>query len=492
MKISIIVPVYNAEKTIEYCIDSIITQKTKFEIELILVEDYSTDRSYEICLALKKKYTEIKLYRTNGKGVSAARNTGLSHSTGDVVGFCDSDDIYEKDVFEKTKALFSSITSVNVVQALAVVLIYLCLQPFSSSEYKIYLLIGVVLNIFSGLLMQFARGLGDMLAYSVSSFLTAASTVVLNVVFVAVLKLGAHGMFIATMCGIAINCIYLFFKLKAWKYYKPKLVDLSLIKEVCGYSLPLVPNQISGWILSASDRTIIAKFLSVAENGVYSVANKFSNLVGTFYGFFNLAWVETVSVHYNDSDRDEFIGDMMETVSNLFVSICVGIIAIMPFVFPVMVNQQYGNAYYQIPILLIAVIFQILVGLYSAIYIALKKSSTIARTTIAGAIINVLVNLALIRFIGLYAASISTLVSYASTALYRRIDIRKYIKIKVNVKNILLNSVAVVFVTLSYYFNITILNVAALVIACIYAVGINWKLIKMFFAEIRKYKKEGN
>lgn len=91
-----------------------------------------------------------------------------------------------------------------------------------------------------------------------------------------------------------------------------------------------------------------------------------------------------------------------------------------------------------------------------------------------------------------YDLSISTLVSYASTALYRRIDIRKYIKIKVNVKNILLNSVAVVFVTLSYYFNITILNVAALVIACIYAVGINWKLIKMFFAEIRKYKKEGN
>lgn len=51
---------------------------------------------------------------------------------------------------------------------------------------------------------------------------------------------------------------------------------------------------------------------------------------------------------------------------------------------------------------------------------------------------------------------------------------------------------SLVFVTLSYYFNITILNVAALVIACIYAVGINWKLIKMFFAEIRKYKKEGN
>ncbi len=391
----------------------------------------------------------------------------------------------------KIRVLFSSITSVNIVQAFAVSLIYLCIQSLISSEYKMYLLFGVILNIFSGLLMQFARGLGDMFSYSVSSFLTASSTVALNVFFVAFLRLGAHGMFIATMCGIAINCIYLLFKLKAWEYYSLKLIDFSLVKEVCGYSLPLVPNQISGWILSASDRTIIARFLNVAENGVYSVANKFSNLVGTFYGFFNLAWVETVSVHYNDDDRDEFIGNMMETVFNLFVSVCVGIIAIMPFVFPVMVNQQYGNAYYQIPILMIAVFFQILVGLYSAVYIALKKSSTIARTTIAGAIINVLVNLVLIKYIGLYAASISTLVSYASTALYRRIDIRKYIRIKVNVPNIVLNSVAVAFVTMSYYFNNDIVNVVTLLIACIYTVGINRKLIKMVISEIRKYMKEG-
>ena len=106
MKISIIVPVYNAEKKIKYCIKSIITQKTEFEIEIVLVEDYSTDDSYEICRRFEEKYTEIKLYRTDGKGVSAARNTGLSHSTGDVIGFCDSDDIYEENVFEKIRLFF--------------------------------------------------------------------------------------------------------------------------------------------------------------------------------------------------------------------------------------------------------------------------------------------------------------------------------------------------------------------------------------------------
>lgn len=106
MKISIIVPVYNAEKTIRYCIDSILSQKTEFEIEVILVEDYSTDQSLEICCELEAAHTEIKLYRTNGKGVSAARNTGLLHTTGDVIGFCDSDDIYEANIFEKIRPFF--------------------------------------------------------------------------------------------------------------------------------------------------------------------------------------------------------------------------------------------------------------------------------------------------------------------------------------------------------------------------------------------------
>lgn len=106
MKISIIVPVYNAEKTIKCCVDSILNQKTESEIEVILVEDYSQDDSYKICCELEKSWEQIKLYRTDGKGVSAARNTGLLHGTGDIIGFCDSDDFYEKNVFYKIEPLF--------------------------------------------------------------------------------------------------------------------------------------------------------------------------------------------------------------------------------------------------------------------------------------------------------------------------------------------------------------------------------------------------
>ena len=391
-----------------------------------------------------------------------------------------------RDSKDKVKTLFSSVFIINILQCAVVSVLYITLQGFINSEYKVYLLFGVILNVLSGLLMQFARGLGKMLQYSISSFLTASATVVLNILFIVVLKYGAQGMFLAMIGGILLNCIYLFFSLKIWNFFDFRYFDKSLVSEVGKYSLPLVPNQISGWVLSASDRTIVSHFIGVSANGIYSVANKFSNLIGTFYGFFNLAWVETVSVHFNDEDKEEFISTMMQTTLELFICVCIGIMSIIPFVLPILVDAQYSDAYQQIPILMLAVIFQIVVGLYSAVYIALKKSLTIARTTIAGAVINVIVHLALIKFVGLYAASISTLVSFAIVALYRRRDVRKYIRISFSPSFFAYNSVATIIVMFSYYLNNVLLNYITLAAVIVFATVVNWDILKAFFNEMRE------
>lgn len=391
-----------------------------------------------------------------------------------------------RDEKNKVIELFSSMFFLNVIQCTVTIVFYLLFSSFLKSEYSIYLLINVIFNVFSGILMQFARGLGKMGNYSISSFITAATTVALNVLFVAVLKWGAHGMFIATVCGVAINCVYLFVVLKVWKFIDVKKINVKLLKEVCKYSLPFVPNQISGWVLSASNRTVITNFISVSANGIFSVASKFSSMIGTFYNFFNMAWVETVSVHYEDEDRDSFLSDMMNIVINLFVSLCVGVIAFMPFIFPFMVDEAFNEAYFQIPILILAVIFQILVGLYSAIYIALKKSIMITRTTLAGAIINIVVSLVLIKFIGLYAASVATLISYMATALFRAYDTKKYVNIKLNKSSVLVNVLVVIVICITYYINNETLNVAMLVVVIVYAIFINKNLIKIMVEEIKK------
>ena len=90
-RISIIVPVYNAEKYLEETLDSIAAQ-TYPEFEVILVDDGSTDGSGEICRAQVAADSRFHYYRKENGGPSAARNTGLFCASGEYVGFCDGDD----------------------------------------------------------------------------------------------------------------------------------------------------------------------------------------------------------------------------------------------------------------------------------------------------------------------------------------------------------------------------------------------------------------
>ena len=95
-QISVIVPVYNSEKTLRRCVGSLLDQSYA-DFEIILVDDGSTDSSKEICDVFSAKDSRVKvLHKPNG-GVSSARNAGLDFSSGTYVAFCDSDDCVEKD-----------------------------------------------------------------------------------------------------------------------------------------------------------------------------------------------------------------------------------------------------------------------------------------------------------------------------------------------------------------------------------------------------------
>ena len=99
-KVSVIVPVYNVEKYIEKCLDSLVNQTLK-DIELIIVNDGSTDSSEQIILKYKDKYSNIMYLTKENGGLSDARNFGIPHATGDYIAFLDSDDYVELSLYEK-------------------------------------------------------------------------------------------------------------------------------------------------------------------------------------------------------------------------------------------------------------------------------------------------------------------------------------------------------------------------------------------------------
>ena len=100
LKVSIIVPVYNSERYLRDCLESLLNQ-TLTELEIILVDDASTDKSFEIMAEYKSQYPKIKIFKSEqNKGQGASRNIGMSLVTGEYIGFLDSDDYVAPTMYE--------------------------------------------------------------------------------------------------------------------------------------------------------------------------------------------------------------------------------------------------------------------------------------------------------------------------------------------------------------------------------------------------------
>ena len=106
-KISIIVSMYNSESTIGKCIESIL-QQTLSELEVILVNDGSTDNTLDICKKYSKRDSRIVVVSQENKGLISARKRGVEISSADLIGFVDSDDWIEKDMYENLYEIYNN------------------------------------------------------------------------------------------------------------------------------------------------------------------------------------------------------------------------------------------------------------------------------------------------------------------------------------------------------------------------------------------------
>ena len=374
---------------------------------------------------------------------------------------------------KKLKKVYSNNFIILLSSLLLFIVGYLIVTCFWKFDYRFLILIDIVICTFSGNFLQITRGVGRTLDYAISCIITGVSTILLNILLIVFFRLGAFGMITAMAAANGLGAIYLFIRLKMYRQIDFRLKDKKLIKEMYRYSIPLVPNGVSWWIVNVSDRTIITAVLGAAANGIYAVSNKFPTILSSLLGIFNLSWSESAALHINSPDRDQFFSDISNTVVKLFTSLGVGMIACMPFAFPLLVNQSYNEAYNYIPILVLGAVFNVIICLYSAVYIAKKMTRQVAMTSIMGAVINIVVNLLLIRFIGLYAAALSTAVAYFVMMVYRHFDLKKYMRIQYE-KGLLWKTVLIfTFSILLYYQHNLYLDILNLGVVVIYAIWMN-------------------
>lgn len=376
----------------------------------------------------------------------------------------------------KQKDLFSTQVVINLIQVAVYAAVFFAARPFITLRYKDFLLINVVLIVFVNTFEQFMRGLGQNIRYSAAVFITAFSGLVINLYLVAELRLGVTGIIVGSAASQLLTLIYSIGAVKPWKYFGFKRFSRSTARKLFSYSLPFVPNQLAWWVMGISDRLVISGTLGVAANGIYSLANRFSSIYTSVSDSINLSWVESASLHISEKDRKEYFSKMLDSLFVLFSSACLVFMSLIPYAF-MLINKSYSDSYLQIPILLAAVFCQAVVGIYSSVLVAMKRTRSIAITSVLAAVINLSADLLLIGRIGIFAGSLSTLAAFLFLALVRCALASSLVGIKPRIFRLIPFSAWAGAVLFCYYFRNPYANAVSLIVSVILALILNRKTL---------------
>lgn len=385
--------------------------------------------------------------------------------------------------------IITNAIEITTLVSLVVALVYFIASLFVGIPFAATMAFYFASFIIADLVLQIARGLGRTKAFAITGIAQGLLTVVLNLIFMLPLQMGANGMLLGIAFGLLVPAMVLGVAIGMHHSIKLSARDRATKKQLLAFSLPLLPNTISFWVFNASDRTIISLVLGVAANGIYAVSNKFSNIANSFSSIFYMSWSESAVLAINDPDRDEFFSSVANMMLRLFSTLGILIMCITPLVFPLLVNESFNEALLYLPVLILGTIFNTVVGFYSAIYVAKELTKQVANTSIVAAVINLVINLALIWFVGLWAAAISTAVAYGAMAIYRHHDMKKYVDIRYDRRVIMMLAFVFVVVSSLYYVNNPVLNVVNVAIALTFSFFLNRSTIDTVKTKILKLRK---
>lgn len=340
---------------------------------------------------------------------------------------------------EKSSSIVNNIFIVTIpITLIVLVAVFIGFGGISAAN-RIAVCIYYFVDIIYLTLQQISRGLSYNKAYSIATCIVS----ILNLILLAVLILGLHsglfGVLLSLIIPNEIACIFLMWWIRNdVEIDLKKYASVKQIKAMLAYSWPMVPNNLSNWVLSASDRLVITAVLGVEANAVYAVAGKIPNLLATLQGTFTLAWQENASISANDADAAEYYSNMFATLSRFLCSALGCLIAATPIIFKVLISGDYSEAYYQMPILFIGILFSCLAAFLGGIYVAKKNITSVGVTTVCAAGINLLIDIIFIKKIGIYAGSISTLVAYFALMIFRMIDTKNRFGLSYKTKEFIL------------------------------------------------------
>ena len=396
---------------------------------------------------------------------------------------------------DKTKVISQTMIYSFFGILLFIPIAFIAMNIFSAYTFlfKLAFITFVISNVAMALANGLSRGLGKVKMYSFSNFILGIITLITMIIVLVWFPTAENLLWSNTISNI-ITALIVFGLLKVYKYVKK--YDKQEMKRMIKYSIPLVPNSISWTIINMSDRIILTAIKGEHANGIYAMANRFPNIINVFYSYFYSAWKESAAKILQDKEKNKHYSSIYLDMKKILYSITLCLIAVMPFVFPLFIKEQYKDSYIYIPIIMVATYFANLSSFYGGIFSAYKDTKIMGTTTVVAAIINVVVDFALVFKFGVFAACISTFVADIVIYFYRKVKVRKYVKLRE--LNMTFPMILLTLVCLTYYINYIpnvnmaiyyIANAITLVISVAYSIFVNWSFMKgLYLTFINKTK----
>lgn len=310
-----------------------------------------------------------------------------------------------------------------------------------------------------------ARGLGYNAIFAASGIVGSLVNSGSNIVMILVLNMRIESLYIALILGLLVQIIIMETKVKLIKHFSFKLFDWAMVKSMLRFSLPLSLNSACFWFLSSYNRVGISNTLGLEANGIYSIAAKFTYVLGLVSNCFSMAWQEMVySMGNEKEDKDK----LYSLASNYYLRFLMfGLVLLVPVVyvaFPILINPQYQDAFNLVPMYLFATVASIYSVFLGDIFGAEKKTGSIFTSTVAAAVVNVSLFHILVGFMGIQAANISLLCGFLVNIIFRIVLLRKSIKITLNYKMLLGTTALFVVAFVVYLTQGMVANIAVFVV----------------------------
>lgn len=292
--------------------------------------------------------------------------------------------------------------------------------------YEIYLVLITIFGMYNNILFNYVKVKDKNILYSFASILYTLSLLILNILYLVVFKRGVPGYLRANAIAHIIEFVFLFFTSRIYKDISIKSFDPGFTRIMIRYVLPLIPNAISWWIIYSCDKYLIQFICDSSELGIYTAATKIPTLISVLTNIFTQAWTISSITEYGEEKSKAFYDSVLKHIGLISIFAAWFLSAFARPIMGVYVGKAFDESWKLVPVIVIGSGAAVFASYCEAVYRAAKANFGIMISTVITAIINALVGLILIPYIGAAGAAWGTAISYTFMAFYRIINVKKY------------------------------------------------------------------